>query len=140
MRFIGPLTRFGVVGLSIATAVLVATPSAYANVALTQVSNDPYADAQAQHQTQVEPDTFSFGNTIVSAFQQGRVFGGGSSDIGFATSTDGGTTWTHGNLPGITTNVGGTYGQASDAAVAFDARHNVWMRTRLLLLVTSYSV
>ena len=58
--------------------VLIATAApAAANVAVTQVSSDPYTDAQAQHQTEVEPDTFTFGNTIVSAFQVGRVFGGG---------------------------------------------------------------
>src|SRR5512139_1882020 len=75
--------------------VLVAMASpASANVAVTQVSTDPFTDAQAQHRTEVEPDTFSFGNTIVSAFQVGRVFGGGASNIGFATSRDGGATWT----------------------------------------------
>src|SRR2546422_11702730 len=104
MRFIGPLTGLGVLGVSLATAALVAPPSAVANVSLTQVSNDPFADAQAQHQTQVGPDTFQSGNTIVAAFQSGRVFGGGSSNIGFATSTDGGSTWTRGFLPGITAN------------------------------------
>jgi hypothetical protein len=40
-------------------------------------------------------------------------------------------TWAHGYLPGITTNAGGTFGQASDASVAFDARHNVWMISSL---------
>ena len=74
---------------------------------MTQVSSDPYTDAQAQHRTEVEPDTFSFGSTIVSAFQVGRVSGGGSSNIGWATSTNGGATWTNGFLPGITTNAGG---------------------------------
>ncbi|HKT00246.1 MAG TPA: sialidase family protein, partial [Rugosimonospora sp.] len=101
--------------------------AAYANVALTQVSHDIYTDAQAQHNTEVEPDTFTFGSTIVSAFQVGRVSGGGSSNIGWATSTNGGATWTHGYLPGITANGGGTFGQVSDASVAFDARHNVWL-------------
>src|SRR6266536_1285437 len=87
------------------TAVMLFTAgTAYANVALTQVSTDPFTDVQAQHRTEVEPDTFSFGNTIVSAFQIGRVFGGGASDVGFATSNDGGATWVHGSLPGITTN------------------------------------
>lgn len=105
--------------------------TAYANVALTQVSADPYTDTQAQHRSEVEPDTYSFGNTIVSAFQVGRVSGGGASNIGFATSTDGGATWTRGFLPGITTNGGGTFGQASDASVAFDARHNVWLISSL---------
>jgi hypothetical protein len=114
-----------------AALLLFTTTPAYANVALTQVSNDPYTDAQAQHQTEVEPDTFQFGSTIVSAFQVGRVSGGGSSNIGWATSTNGGTTWTNGFLPGITTNGGGTYLQASDPSVAFDAQDNVWMISSL---------
>jgi hypothetical protein len=111
--------------------VLLASTTASANVTVTQVSNDIYTDAQAQHNTEVEPDTFAFGSTIVSAFQVGRVFGGGASNIGWAASTDGGATWTHGYLPGITTNGGGTFGQASDASVAFDARDNVWMISSL---------
>jgi hypothetical protein len=117
---------------TVVAGLLFAAAPASANVAVTQVSTDPFTDAQAQHRTEVEPDTFTFGNTIVSAFQTGRVFGGGSSDIGFATSTDGGATWTQGFLPGITANVGnGPCGQASDAAVAFDARHNVWLISSL---------
>jgi hypothetical protein len=142
MRFFGPLTRFGVLGVSIATAALVALPVAYANVALTQVSNDPYTDAQAQHQTQVGPDTFQSGNTIVSAFQSGRVFGGGSSNIGFATSTDGGNTWTKGFLPGITVNGSprGSYAQVSLPSVTFDAKHNVWLISSLGLTSSSSDV
>src|SRR5581483_11872858 len=61
----------------------------------------------------------------------GRVFGGGSSDIGFATSTDGGATWTQGFLPGLTVANGGTYLQASDASVAFDAQDSVWLISSL---------
>ncbi|GLZ32224.1 hypothetical protein Lesp02_44120 [Lentzea sp. NBRC 105346] len=110
---------------------LVATPTASANVPVTQVSSDPYTDAQAQHKTEVEPDTFSFGTTIVSAFQVGRVSGGGSSNIGFATSANGGATWTQGFLPGTTANSGGPCGQISDPAVAFDAKHNVWLISSL---------
>jgi len=67
-----------------------------------RVSTDPFTNTTSQHRTQVEPDTFSFGSTIVSAFQSGRFFDGGASDIGWATSTDGGSNWTHGFLPGIT--------------------------------------
>ena len=116
--------------------------AAYANVPLTSVSTDPFTDAQAQHRTEVEPDTFSSGSTIVSAFQVGRVFGGGSSDIGFATSVDGGTSWIHGSLPGITGNTtpAGIYGQASDAAVAFDAKHNVWLISSLGIRSSSVDV
>jgi len=129
MRLVGPCLRLGAAAISAATAVLLAAPPATANVALTPVSSDPYADAQAQHQTQVQPDTFQFGNTIVAAFQSGRVFGGGASNIGFSTSTDGGTTWTRGFLPGITANSSprGPYGQASGPTVAFDAKHNAWL-------------
>jgi hypothetical protein len=126
--------RLGALGVPIATAILLlmTTPAA-ANVAVTQVSNDPYTDTQAQHQTEVEPDTFQYGSTIVSAFQTGRVFGGGSSNIGWATSTNGGTTWTNGFLPGITPNSvpAGPYGQVSDPAVAYDAQDNVWLISSL---------
>jgi hypothetical protein len=121
-------------------AMLFTATSAYANVSVTQVSSDPYTDAQAQHRTEVEPDTFTFGSTIVSTFQVGRVFGGGSSNIGFATSTNGGSTWTKGFLPGVTTNGGGVYGQASDPSVAFDARHNVWLISMLGLRSSSVDV
>ena len=76
--------------------------SAFASESLIQLSSDPYHNPDGQHRTQVEPDTFAFGNTIVAAFQSGRFFDGGASNIGFATSTDGGQTWTHGFLPGTT--------------------------------------
>jgi hypothetical protein len=112
-------------------AVIATAGPASANVAVTQVSADPYTDAQAQHRTEVEPDTFSFGSTIVSAFQVGRVSGGGSSNIGFATSTNGGASWTQGFLPATTGNSGGPCGQISDASVAFDAKHSVWLISSL---------
>ena len=94
-----------------------------------QISSDPFTNPTSNHKTEVEPSTFTFGGTIVSAFQQGRFFDGGGSDIGFATSTDGGHTWVHGSLHGITpfTTPAGPYGRASDASVAFDAKHNVWI-------------
>src|SRR6266566_7616701 len=95
-----------------------------------QISRDPFTNPDSQHQTEVEPDTFAFGNTIVTAFQQGRFFDGGASDIGFATSTNGGETFVHGSLPGSTVNStppNPTYGRGSDASVAFDAKHHVWL-------------
>jgi len=141
MRLIGLSARLAALTLPIAAAViLLTTGTAYANVPVTQVSNDPYTDAQAQHQTEVEPDTFQFGNTIVAAFQVGRVFGGGASNIGWATSTNGGVTWTNGFLPGITTNAGGPYLQASDPVVAFDAQDNVWLISSLGLTATGADV
>ena len=112
-------------------ALLATAGPAAANVAVTPVSTDPYTDTQAQHRTEVEPDTFAFGSTIVSAFQVGRVSGGGSSNIGFATSTNSGASWTQGFLPATTGNSGGPCGQISDASVAFDAKHNVWLISSL---------
>ncbi len=95
----------------------------------TRISSDPFTNATSNHKTEVEPDTFAFGNTIVSAFQQGRFFDGGGSDIGFATSTNGGKSWVQGSLTGITpfTTPAGPYGRASDASVAFDAKDKVWI-------------
>jgi hypothetical protein len=118
--------------LAAAAATVLAAAPALANLSLTQISSDPFTNSTSQHQTQVEPDTLSSGGTIVAAFQSGRFTDGGASDIGFATSTDGGGTWTHGFLPGIT-NVSspvapnGPFARVSDAAVGFDAKHNVWM-------------
>jgi hypothetical protein len=101
--------------------------SAQAQVSLVELSTDPFTDSDAQHMTEVEPDTFASGSTVVTAFQTGRIFNGGSSDIGFATSSDAGVTWTHGFLPGVTVNMGGHFSAASDPAVAVDAKHGVWM-------------
>jgi hypothetical protein len=133
MRLPGSSTRISVLLAPAAVmALLWATPAA-ADVALTQISADPFTNADAQHRTQVEPDTFQAGSTIVSAFQTGRIFGGASSDIGFAASNDNGATWASGFLPGLTRNSqpAGPFASASDAAVAFDARHNVWLISAL---------
>jgi hypothetical protein len=113
-------------GLVPAAHAAASTPVPHAG-AVTQVSSDPFTDTDAQHATQVEPDTFSSGNTVVSTFQVGRIRNGGASDLGWATSTDAGVTWQHGTLPGLTVNQGGQFAAASDASVAFDARHGMWL-------------
>lgn len=103
-----------------------------AQVALTQLSEDTFTDTPSQHATEVEPGAFSNGSTIVTAFQVARIYGGGGADIGFSTSTNGGVTWTNGYLPGITIYQGnGLNDAASDAAVAYDALHNVWLISTL---------
>lgn len=102
---------------------------AFAAGPLVQISSDPYTNPDSNHKTQVEPDTFAFGHTIVSVFQSGRFFDGGASNIGWATSTNGGQTWTHGFLPATTVNAtpAGPYPRVSDPSVAYDARHKVWL-------------
>lgn len=128
-------------GLAGALAALLAlAPFAAAAPATTQfISTDPYTNTSSQHQTQVEPDTFAFGSTIVAAFQSGRFTDGGASNVGWATSTDSGATWTNGFLPGTTVYATppGPYDRATDPSVAFDARHNVWMISTLGMTGTS---
>src|SRR5258708_12146774 len=115
----------------ILAAGMVFTAFAQAQVSLTQLSVDTFTDTPSQHATEVEPSAFSHGSTIVSAFQVARIWGGGGADIGFATSTNGGATWTNGYLPGITIYQGGTSSAASDAAVAYAALHNFWLISSL---------
>ncbi len=100
---------------------------------LTRVSHDPYKGAPAQHQTEAEPDTFAHRQTVVSVFQTGRFADGGSVDTGWATSKDGGATWKHGFLPGITTPEGGQWARVSDPAVAYDAKHHRWVVAGLVI-------
>ena len=125
-----PTALIGAVAVGV---VLALAGPASANVALTKVSADPFQNTTSQHATEVEPDTFAHGSTVVSAFQVGRFFNGGGTDIGFARSADGGLTWTSGVLPGLTftSGIGGTTGagfeRVSDAAVAYDASHGVWL-------------
>src|SRR3954451_5084166 len=107
---------------------LVGATAARANVPF---AADKYTNSTSQHKTHVEPDSFAFGSTEVAAYQSGRFFDGGASGVGFATTTNGGTSWTSGFLPGITTFEGGQYNRATDAAVAYDARHNVWIVSTL---------
>jgi len=118
--------------LIVLAAGLVFTSFAPAQVTLTQLSQDTFTDSPSQHDTEVEPGTFTWGSTIVTAFQVARIYGGGGADIGFATSTDSGKTWTNGYLPGITIYEGnGPNDAASDAAVAYDAKHKVWLISTL---------
>src|SRR2546423_3745148 len=118
-----------------ATAALVLALSASANVAVTIIAIDPFTNSTSQHKTIVEPDTYSFGTTIVAAAQWGRFTDGGASDIGVSVSSNNGTSWPSQALPGITvyTSPPGPYARVSDPSVAYDARHNVWMVSSLAL-------
>ena len=121
---------------------LLAALFAWANVALTQIGLDTYRNSTSQHQTQVEPDTFSAGpdefssnSRIVMVTQTGRFFDGGASNIAWASSQDGGSTWTGGNLPGITRidNPNNPYDRVSDPSVTYDARRGKWLISSLAL-------
>jgi hypothetical protein len=126
-----PGRQLWAVAAGAALALTTAGP-AMAAPALIQVSSDPFTNSTSQHATQVEPDTFAFGSTIIGAFQSGRFVDGGSSDIGWARSADGGRTWTHGFLSGITAQEGaGTFERVSDPSVAYDAKHGTWLISSL---------
>ncbi len=112
--------------------------AAFASVAgssLFQISSDPYTNSTSQHKTEVEPDSYSNGSTIVAATQVGRFTDGGASNIGWSTSTDNGTTWQGGFLPNTTVNAAppGTYDRVSDPSVAYDAAHQRWMISSLAI-------
>jgi hypothetical protein len=128
------------VRIALAVAVvtgLVATGSALAGAvtSLTQVSHDPYTNSTSYHRTEVEPDTLAFGTTVVATFQVGRFSNGGSSNIGWATSTDSGSTWTHGFLPKTTvySRPAGPWARISDPSVAYDAAHKTWIIATLAI-------
>src|SRR5215475_13827352 len=117
-----------------ALGLVIGAGPALANVTVTQISTDPFTNSTSQHAAEVEPDIVAVGSTIIAAVQQGRFSNGGASDIGFATSTDGGSTWTSGSLPGLTKLYqNGSYDRVSDPSVAYDAKHGVWLITGLAI-------
>lgn len=128
------------------TAVLlVSAASAGARVgaaSLIRISSDTLGTSGAQHATQVEPDAAAFGSTVVSVFQIGRFFDGGSAANGFATSTNAGRSWRSGILPVLTTssNPPGTADRATDPSVAFDSLHGRWLAASLTLSQDSTAV
>jgi RTX calcium-binding nonapeptide repeat (4 copies) len=95
-----------------------------------QLSRDTGAlrGGEGQHETQVEPDSFAHGSTIVTVFQSGRYVSGGAESNGFATSLNGGRTWRSGLLPGLT----GRFSGVSDPVVAYDAAHRWWLAASLV--------
>jgi hypothetical protein len=116
-------------GKDVVTADLSDVVAASCDVVSRRLSVDPYSNADSQHETAVEPDSASFGNTVVAVYQLGRREGGAAANIGTAVSRNAGRTWTRSTLPGTTVNAtppGPEIG-ASDPVVAYDAAHNVWL-------------
>jgi hypothetical protein len=107
-------------GRDIVTADLFDVIAADCEVVSRQLSRDSTTAFQAQHATQVEPDSFAFGRTIVAAFQSGRYTNGGAAAIGWATSQDAGGTWRSEFLASGEERV-------SDPSVAYDVVHGTWL-------------
>jgi RTX calcium-binding nonapeptide repeat (4 copies) len=127
-------------GRDIVTADSVDVVSRDCEVVSRQISSDRTTDPIGQHATEVEPDTFAFGSTVVSVFQVGRAFDGGAVAIGFSTSRDAGATWTNGLLPGVSDSSPrpGPADRASDPVVAYDAAHGTWLAATLGISNSAY--
>ncbi len=114
--------------MAVAVGLLVVSTGSAGSVISTPISIDIYTNSGPQHKTQVEPDSYAHGQTIVGVTQSGRyVNGGGASNNMWATSQNGGRTWTTGGLPGTTINQGGPWPRISDPSIAYDAEHDVWL-------------
>jgi hypothetical protein len=122
-------------GVDVVNADLVDAVAADCELVGRRLSRDPYTTADAQHETEVEPDSFSFGGTTVATFQVGRRFDGAATNVGWATTTDAGRTWRNGLLPGLTSasRPPGPNARASDPVVAYDAAHGTWLISTLAL-------
>lgn len=89
----------------------------------------------SQDDTQIEPDIAVDPNdedVLVAVFQQGRFQWGGSVAPGFATSHDGGATWTTDALPHLTRATGGEFPRASDPVVTIGPDGSVYAQTLVL--------
>ena len=95
-----------------------------------QLSRDADLGSEGQHETQVEPDSFAFGSTVVTVFQSGRYVEGGAAGIGFATSRNAGRSWRAGLLPGVSV-FSGPFFAVSDPAIAYDRIHRWWLAASL---------
>src|SRR4051812_29771616 len=84
----------------------------------------PVNATHAQPDTQTEPSIAvnpADPLNAVASYQEGRVDAGGDAGNGWATTFDGGRTWIHGYLRGLTRTTGGSFDRASDAVVTFGA-------------------
>src|SRR6185503_4858999 len=113
-------------GRDIVLAELIDTIAPDCETVARQLSRDASTSFQAQHETEVEPDSFAFGKTIVAAFQVGRLGDGGAAELGWATSRDAGRTWRAGRLDAA-------FPAVSDPVVAYDAVHRTWLISFLAL-------
>ena len=88
-----------------------------------------------------EPDTLVEPDVAVSPFNSNiqvavahdcRFASGGAVDISYAWTHDGGATWHHAPVPGLTKAVGGKYSRASDPVVAFGADGSVYISSLVI--------
>lgn len=130
LKFLAP------VALVVAFVLPLASAGASPVSDLKAVSQDKIVDGLGLHHSETQSSLASAvgSQTLVSAFEVGRVFDGGSSAIGVSTSTNGGKSWgDRGLLPNTISSGGPTTGsifplyRAADPDAAYDARHSRWL-------------
>ncbi len=129
--------RFRVAALLTAAASAVATiaigSTAAQAVASSTVTTYGVTSTAVQNQTEVGTDAFAWAGKMVTVFQAGRDLRFGAAAMGFAYSGDGGTTWTSGYIPGVTTLTPGvaasdpTWQRVTDVSVTFDDKNQKWV-------------
>jgi len=94
-----------------------------------RISRDLYTNPESQHESEAEPDSFTAGSMTVTTFQVGRMDRGAATNLGFASSRDGGRTWRKGLMPALTkaSVPPGPSDRASDPVVAYSAKHATWL-------------
>ena len=113
------MAKRGLVPLAAALVALAGASVAGANVPLTQSATDPLHELHQPARDRGRARHLRLGeHRSSSAFQVGRFFDGGATDIGFATSADGGVTWDDaGFLPGLTFSVRAPASRSSASAI-----------------------
>jgi hypothetical protein len=103
-----------------------------AGAALVRVSSDPITQAGQEHATEAEPDSITVGKMVLSSFMVGNV-PTCTDDIGWAFSSDGGRTWTHGLLPGLTrySSPAGPEQSVADTTDTWNAKYKEWVVSAL---------
>ena len=70
------MSHFFTLALALAIALAMVIPAG-AQSNLVKLSTDTFHNSDSDHHTEVEPDTFAWGSTIVTGFQVARIPDGG---------------------------------------------------------------
>jgi len=131
------MRRTPIVLLTAALATIIATtPAAADPPALTVLHLGQIAEQDIAPESYSEPDTLvepdievspTNPDWAVAAAHDGRYPDGGAVDISYSWTHDGGKTWHHAPVPGITKAAGGIWDRASDPVVAWGPDGSVYL-------------
>jgi hypothetical protein len=126
----------GLTAAAFIPALMIAQPAAAATLSpavlhVGQIAHqDITPEAGSEPDTLVEPSIAVSPidpNIAVAAAHDGRFASGGAVDISYAWTRDGGASWHHGPMQGLTTAAGGTWDRASDPVVTFGPDGDVYI-------------